>query len=62
MNNKKRGRPSKITNDDSIITSTKDVNSSKYIKKVKHSNGMTVVWKYDFSKFKDGLYEVEIFD
>lgn len=34
----------------------------KYINKVKHSNGMTIIWKYDFSKFKDGLYEVEIID
>jgi len=34
----------------------------KYTRKVKHENGMTVIWKYDFNKFKDGLYEVEIID
>jgi uncharacterized Rmd1/YagE family protein len=59
---KKRGRPKKDMHDGSTISSTKNANNSKRIDKVTHSNGMVVVWKYDYSKFKDGLYEVEIFD
>jgi hypothetical protein len=61
MITKKRGRPKKDSCNDSTI---KSINKQplKYIKKVKHPNGMVVIWKYDYSKFKDGLYEVEIID